>query len=134
MLRNLVAPSYVMSQDTKGTNRVYWIISGLVAVAMLLCASGSGNPTTVQPLPDWINTSVNMLNVVFAILVLIPKTRALGSLLAALNMIASMYTNYTVDGYDYFMKVLAFDLGSLIVSVVVLAHYWKDLFSDRSEE
>ena len=132
MFKNLIAPSRVMSQDSVNTNRIFWIISGLVAVAMLLCASGSGNPTTAQPLPDWINTSVNVLNVVFAILVLIPKTRALGALLAALNMVASMYTNYAVDGYDYFMKVLAFDLASLVVSLVVLLHYWRDLFPNRN--
>jgi hypothetical protein len=133
MMKNLLAPSRVMSKDSHTTNIVYWMISGLVAVAMLLCASGSGNPATAHPLPDWVNSSVNIFNVVIAIFVLIPRTRAGAAVLAALNMIASMYTNYAVDGYDYFIKVLAFDLGSLIVSVIVVAHYWRDLFPSAKQ-
>ena len=61
------------------------------------------------------------------LLVLMPRTRALGGLLAALNMVASMFTNYEVDGFDYFLQVLVFDVSSLALALLVLWHYRDDL-------
>jgi hypothetical protein len=94
---------------------------------MFLCATGSGNPTTEEPLPDVVNTAANVLAVLIGIFILIPKTRAVASIAGAANMVASMLVNYFVDGYAYFLQVLAFDLVALGLSLVVLWHYRKDL-------
>lgn len=127
MIKMLLKPTPTMLHDSRVANIMYTLVAVLVAVAMFLCASGSGNPTTAQPLPDVINTASNVLCVFIGIFVLIPKTRAIASIAGVLNMLASMLTNYLVDGYAYFLQVLAFDLTALGLSLVVLWHYRKDL-------
>jgi lysylphosphatidylglycerol synthetase-like protein (DUF2156 family) len=127
MIRDFLKPTRTMLNDSKGTHVFYTLLAVLLAVAMFMCASGSGNPSTAQPLPDVINTASNVLCVLIGILVLVPKTRALASVAAGLNMLASMVTNYLVDGYDYFLQVLTFDLAALGLSLLVLWHYRKDL-------
>ena len=38
-----------------------------------------------------------------------------------------MFTNYEVDGFDYFLQVLVFDVSSLALALLVLWHYRDDL-------
>lgn len=95
----------------------------LMAVGQFLCASGSGNPATDHPLPDWINNIANVVNIVIGIMVFIPRTRVLSAVLSVLITLASIATNYLVDGYDYFLKVLAFDLVLIAVSLYVYFYY-----------
>ncbi len=116
-----------MLNDGRSAYILFTIVAVLAAVTMFLCATGSGNPTTAKPLPDFVNAAANVLAVLIGIFILIPKTRAIASIAGALNMLASMLTNYLVDGYAYFLQVLAFDLTALGLSLVVLWHYRKDL-------
>lgn len=95
----------------------------LVAVGQFLCASGSGNPDTPQPLPDWINNSANIINIVIGLTVFIPRFRVPAAAASILITIVSIATNYLVDGYEYFLKVLAFDLLLLGVSLFVFIYY-----------
>lgn len=101
------------------------VVALLVAVAMFLCASGSGNPATVDPLPDWINITSNVVCVIIGIFVLNPGTRFIASIFAALNMVASMVTNYKVDGYDYFLQALPFNIVTLVLALVLIYHHYK---------
>ena len=116
-----------MLNDGRSAHILFTIVAVLAAVTMFLCATGSGNPTTEEPLSDFVNTAANVLAVLIGIFILIPKTRAVASIAGAANMVASMLVNYFVDGYAYFLQVLAFDLVALGLSLVVLWHYRKDL-------
>ena len=116
-----------MLNDGRSAHILFTIVAVLAAVAMFLCATGSGNQTTAEPLPDLVNTAANVLAVFIGVFILIPKTRAIASIAGSLNMLASMLVNYFVDGYAYFLQVLAFDLTALGLSLVVLWHYRKDL-------
>ena len=127
MMKLLLKPTPTMLQDSRVANILYTLVVVLVAAAMFLSASGSGNPTTEQPLPDVVNTASNVLCVFIGIFVLIPVTRAMASAAAALNMLASMLTNYLVDGHAFFLQVLPFNLTALGLSLVVLWHYRNDL-------
>jgi hypothetical protein len=102
-------------------------LAGLLAATQLACALGSGNPATVDPLPDIVNTAANVAAALIGLMVLWPRTRALGSVLAALNMVASMVTNYTVDGLPYFLQVLPFDIGALVLALALCALQYRDL-------
>jgi hypothetical protein len=106
---------------------VYWVLCGLIAAAMGLAASGSGNPATVEPLPDWINAGANLLCVAIAVLVLLPRTRAIGAIAAGVNMIISMVTNILVDGVTYAVLVLPFNIVTIALSVIVAWHHRGDL-------
>ena len=117
----------VMQSDSRSTHKFYTGVAVLLALTQFACATGSGNPATAAPLPDGVNIAANVLAVGIGLLVLMPRTRALGGLLAALNMVASMFTNYEVDGLDYFLQVLFFDLSSLTLALMVLWHYRSDL-------
>ena len=127
MMKMLLKPTPTMLHDSRVANILYTIVAVLAAVAMFLCATGSGNQTTAEPLPDFVNTAANVLAVFIGIFILIPKTRAIASIAGSLNMLASMLVKYFVDGYAYFLQVLAFDLVALGLSLVVLWHYRKDL-------
>jgi hypothetical protein len=127
MLNMLFKPTPTMLNDGRSAHILFTIVALLAAVTMFLCATGSGNPTTAEPLPDFVNMAANVLAVFIGIFILIPKTRAIASIAGSLNMLASMLTNYLVDGYAYFLQVLAFDLTALGLSLVVLWHYRKDL-------
>ena len=117
----------VMQSDSRSTHRFYTGVAVLLALTQFACATGSANPATAAPLPDAVNIAANVLAVGIGLLVLMPRTRALGGLLAALNMVASMFTNYEVDGFDYFLQVLVFDVSSLALALLVLWHYRDDL-------
>ena len=97
------------------------------AAYTIAAASGSGNPATEQPLPDWVNTGANLLCVFIGVLVLLPRFRVVGAIAAALNMVASMVTNYQVDGYAYFVHVLPFNLVTLALSLVLAWHHRSGL-------
>lgn len=127
MMKMLLKPTPTMLHDSRVANILYTLVAVLAAVAMFLCATGSGNQTTAEPLPDFVNTAANVLAVFIGIFILIPTTRAIASIAGSLNMLVSMLVNYFVDGYAYFLQVLAFDLVALGLSLVVLWHYRKDL-------
>jgi len=127
MMKMLLKPTPTMLHDSRVANILYTLVAVLAAVAMFLCATGSGNQTTAEPLPNFVNTAANVLAVFIGIFILIPTTRAIASIAGSLNMLVSMLVNYFVDGYAYFLQVLAFDLVALGLSLVVLWHYRKDL-------
>ena len=126
MLLNLFHPTPVMRQDRPALRAFYWILAVVTAAAQVLCALGSGSATTANSMPDWVNNTANLLNLCIAVLVLIPRTRLWGALAAALMMILSMITNAQVDGFDYFLKVLPFDLGALAVAAWLAWHHRGD--------
>ena len=95
----------------------------LMAIGQFLCASGSGNPATIDPLPDWVNNSANIANIVIGLMVFIPRTRVLAACLSVLITLISMITNYVVDGYDFFLQALVFNLVLIGVSLHVYFHY-----------
>jgi preprotein translocase subunit SecG len=128
-MRELFKPSPVMRRDGARTHVLFSLIALIVAIALFLAASGSGNPETLEPLPDWVNTGSNLICVVIGLLVLLPRTRAGASLAAGLNMVASMFTNYWVDGPDYFLTVLPFNVITLILALGLAWHYRDDLGS-----
>jgi hypothetical protein len=129
MLLNLFHPTPVMRQDRPALRAFYWILAVVTAAAQVLCALGSGSAATANPMPDWVNNTANLLNLCIAVLVLIPRTRLLGALAAALMMILSMITNAQVDGFDYFLKVLPFDLGALALAAVLAWHHRDDFWA-----
>ena len=61
------------------------------------------------------------------VLVLLPRTRVLGSMLAVVNMLLSMVVNYTVDGMAYFAKVSPFNVTTIMVASILVGHYADDL-------
>jgi glycerol-3-phosphate acyltransferase PlsY len=97
----------------------------------MLAASGSGNPETAEPLPDWINIGANLICIVIAVLVLLPRFRAMGAIAAGVNMIISMVTNVLVDGQAYALMVLPFNIVTLALSVLVAWHHRADLGEGR---
>ena len=127
MLNMIFKPTPTVLNDGRSAHILFTIVAVLTAVTMFLCATGSGNQTTAEPLPDFVNTAANVLAVFIGIFILIPRTRAIASIAGSLNMLASMLVNYFVDGYAYFLQVLTFDLTALGLSLVVLWHYRKDL-------
>jgi hypothetical protein len=98
-----------------------------VAFGQLLCASGSGPSTGADPVAGWVHTAMNIANVIIAILVLTPKTRALGAMLSAIILFISMSANLTFYGFAYFLKLSLFDLAFFIPSIVIFVHYKQDL-------
>ena len=122
-MATLFQPSPVMRQDSPAQRTFYGILALATAAAQILCALGSGSPDTAHPLPDWVNTTANLVNLALAIMVLVPRTRIWGALGAALMMILSMITNAQIDGLGYFLKVLPFDLGALAVAGLLALHH-----------
>lgn len=123
-------PTPVMRRDSKGANRLFTFLSILVALAMFVAAagSGSGGHVSEQPLPAWVDLAANVLSALIGLLVLIPRTRSLGSLLAVVNMLLSMVVNYRVDGIAYFAAVSPFNIATVMVASVLLGHYGEDLY------
>ena len=78
-------------------------------------------------MPNWINVGANLLCVLIAVLVLLPRTRAIGAIAAAANMMMSMVTNVLVDGAAYALLVLPFNIVTLAVSLAVAWHHRQDL-------
>lgn len=126
-MMNLFQLTAVMRHDSPALRAVYWALALATAAAQVLCALGSSSPNTANPMPDWGNTSANLLNLLIAVLVLVPRTRIWGAVAAALMMILSMITNAQVDGFAYFLQVLPFYLGALAVAVVLAWHHRGDV-------
>ena len=127
MFSTLFQATPVSQADSRLAHAAYTVAAVLVAAAMFLAASGSGNPATEKPLPDWVNTGANVLCMFIGFLVLLPRFRAAAAIAAALNMVASMVANYQIDGYAYFVHALPFNLVTLGLSLALAWHYRSDL-------
>jgi hypothetical protein len=101
-------------------NALNWLLRIVIVAALILAALGSGNPATVDPLPDWINTGSNLLCLLIAAAVLIPRLEIWAALATMAMMVASMVTNYAVDGPTYFWRVLPFNLVTLMAAFLLL--------------
>ena len=123
----LLQPTRVMRNDSPAMRGLFWILALATSATQVLCALGSGDPDTAQPLADWINTTANLLNILIAVLVLLPATRFWGAVAAAIIMIVSAITNFQVDGYAYFLKVLPFDVLAFALAAVVAWHHRGDV-------
>ena len=126
-MMRLLQPNRVMRNDSPAMRGIFWILALATSATQVLCALGSGNPDTAQPLADWVNTTANLLNILVAILVLVPATRFWGAVAAAIIMTVSTITNFQVDGYAYFLKVLPFDVLAFALAAVVAWHHRGDV-------
>ncbi len=126
-MMRLLQPTRVMRNDSPAMRGLFWILALATSATQVLCALGSGDPDTAQPLADWINTTANLLNILIAVLVLLPATRFWGAVAAAIIMIVSAITNFQVDGYAYFLKVLPFDVLAFALAAVVAWHHRGDV-------
>jgi len=126
-MKELFRPTSVMSHDSKKAKLIFTILVCWVVFGQLLCASGSGPSTGADPVSGWIHTAMNIANVIIALLVLTPKTRALGAMLSTMILLVSMSANWTFYGFAYFLKMSPFDLAFFIPSIVVFMHYRPDL-------
>lgn len=129
-IRQLFERSYVGRRDHPTANTIFTVLAVLVALAMFLAASGSGSeqPAGDTTIPGWVDIAANLASVVFGLLVLVPRTRVVGALLAVANMVVSMYTNYQVDGVDYFVKVIGFNIATIVFASMLAGHYFADLW------
>lgn len=118
-----------MQRDGRTAHRIFTAIAVLVALAMFVAAagSGSGNHVTEQPLPAWVDIAANVLSALIGILVLLPRTRTLGSIFAVINMALSMFVNYRVDGIEYFATVSPFNVATIMLASILIGHYAEDL-------
>jgi len=123
MKNNLNTPNPGSPPDTPLRRGILWIMCLAIAFAMGLAASGSGSQATADPLPDWVNTASNLICIVIGGLILVPRMRFVGAVAAALMMVASMVTNYWVDGAAYFFQVLPFNLVTLSLAVIVARYH-----------
>ncbi|MEM6294287.1 MAG: hypothetical protein AAGA54_23635 [Myxococcota bacterium] len=99
---------------------------------MFAAATGEGSPDTAQPLPDWLNVGANVFSAVIGVLVLLPRTRALGGVLGALSMVLSMIANYRVDGPAFFFEVLPFNVVTLVLCLALVLRLFEDLTKWRT--
>ena len=129
MFDSLLAPSRVSGRESSGERKAYWVITVIVALAMFLAAtgSGSGEHVTAEPPPDALNIAGNVFAAAVGALVLIPRTRIYGAILAVINMLASMYFNYTYDGVDYFVDLIPYSITTIILASILIGHYEPDL-------
>jgi len=125
-MMRLMQPGAIMRNESPAVRAVFWILALGTAATQVLCALGSGSPDTAQPMADWVNIAANVVNIVVAVVVLLPGTRVWGAVAAVVVMIASMITNFQVDGYEYFLKVLPFDLVALALPAPIAWHHRGD--------
>lgn len=133
MFDRLLKKTPVMERDTPRAHTVFTVLAVISALTMFVAASGSGNPDTAEPLPDWVNIAANVVSAAIGLLVLLPATRVYGAVLAIVNMALSMAVNYTVDGPGYFALVLPFNLVSIAVAALLVRHYRDDLLRKRAQ-
>lgn len=110
-----------MLQKIKQNLPILFVV--ILAIGQFMCASGSGHPDVPAPLPAWINHATNTINIVIGVMVFIPRLRVLAASTSAVITVASMVTNYLLDGNAPFMQVLPFSLVLLGVSLYVCFHY-----------
>lgn len=128
-MSSLLAPSRVSSGETRNERMAYWALAAIVAIAMFLAASGSGSGqyVTAEPPPDALNIAGNVFAAAIGIMVLIPRTRIYGAILAVVNMFLSMYLNYTYDGVDYFVDLIPYNTVTIMLASILIGHYEPDL-------
>lgn len=128
-MKTLLYPTFVMQRDNSLTNRVFTVMAVLVALSMFVAAagSGSGHYVTEQPLPTWVDVTANVLSALIGVLVLVPRTRVIGSLFAVLNMALSMFVNFKVDGIEYFAQVIPYNVITILIAALLIGHYFEDL-------
>jgi|GEM_PF-1345194 len=123
VMKSLFRPTTEMLNQSKRDKVILTILVCWVVFGQLLCASGSGPSGGVDPVAGWVHTVMNVANVIIALLILIPKTRALGAILSTIILLISMSANLTFYGLTYFLKLLPFDLVFFIPSIVIYIHY-----------
>jgi glycerol-3-phosphate acyltransferase PlsY len=69
----------------------------------------------------------NLVCLVIAVLVMLPRLRAISAIAAGVNMIISIVTNISVDGLAYAVLVLPFNLVTIALAVIVGWHHRGDL-------
>ena len=116
-----------MRSESRRAKAIFTILVCWVVFGQLLCASGSGPSTGADPVSSWVHTAMNMANVIIALLVLAPKTRALGAMLSTMILLVSMSANWMFYGFAYFLKLSPFDLAFFIPSILIFMHYRADL-------
>ena len=126
-MNSIFALTRSMRHQSRTSFIVYTVMAVLVALAMFVAASGEGSPDTAEPLPDWVNVSANIFAASVGLLVLVPRTRAFGSLAAAANMMISMVLNYRVDGVAFFLMALPFNLITIVLATALAWRYRADL-------
>lgn len=129
MMKEILRPSDVMQRDGRRTTQAYTVVAALVAVAMFIAAAGAGpeEPTTDRSLPEWFDVGANVVSIIYGVLVLIPRTRSLGALLAVVNMFGSMYVNYEYGGVDFFVDAIAYNTATIALGSILVGHYGEDL-------
>ena len=126
-MSKLFSPTSAMLNESKKAKIIFTILVCWVAFGQFLCASGSGPSTGADPVAGWVHTAMNIVNVIIALLVLTPMTRALGALLSTIILFISMSANLTFYGFTYFLKLSPFDLAFFIPSILIFIHYRPDL-------
>ncbi|MEM8857929.1 MAG: hypothetical protein AAGD96_06390 [Chloroflexota bacterium] len=130
-MKTILDKTLVMQRDSKQANIVYTIIAVIVAIAMLIAASGAGTETYATGEPTLgrliLDNGGNVLAVIFAVLVLIPRTRIVGAISAVILMFISMYLNYTLDGIEFFARAIPYNTITIMLASILTGHYFEDL-------
>ncbi|MEM7117128.1 MAG: hypothetical protein AAF614_32140 [Chloroflexota bacterium] len=130
-MKTILEKTLVMQRDGRQANIAYTSIAVLVAIAMLIAASGSGTGVYESgqlTLGRWVlDTGGNVLAVIIAVLVLIPRTRILGAILAVILMFISIYLNYTIDGIEFFARAIPYNTITIMLGSILIGHYFEDL-------
>ncbi|MEM6929351.1 MAG: hypothetical protein AAF602_20600 [Myxococcota bacterium] len=118
---------YPVPGESPRTRTFYTIAAVIVALAMFAAALGSGNPDTpleAKP-PAWVDNVGNILAAGIGVLALVPRTRAVAGSAAVVIMVVSMYLNYTVDGVEFFLLALPFNLVTLTLGALMAWYYGR---------
>ncbi|MEM1332699.1 MAG: hypothetical protein AAGG08_04495 [Actinomycetota bacterium] len=128
-MTSLLDPSPVSATETRNERVVYTGIAVVVALAMFVAASGSGSGeyVTAEPPPDSLNIAGNVFAAVVGVLVLVPRSRGLGAFLAVANMFVAMHLNYTYDGVDYFVDLIAYNTITIMLGSILVGHHARDI-------
>lgn len=135
-MQKRLTPSFVMQRDSKPANTAYTVIAVLVAIAMVIAASGAGTATEQRSIGRLIlDNGGNILAMIIAVLVLIPRTRIIGAMLAVVLMFISMYLNFTIDGIAFFARAIPYNTITIMLSSILIGHYADDLYySDKCND
>ncbi|MEM7031989.1 MAG: hypothetical protein AAF629_20720 [Chloroflexota bacterium] len=126
-MKKILSPSFVMQRDSRQSNIAYTIIAVLVAIAMFIAASGAGTETDQRSIGRLVlDYGGNIFAIIIAILVLIPRTRILGAILAVILMFISMYLNYTIDGIEFFATAIPYNTITIMLGSILIGHYFED--------
>jgi hypothetical protein len=107
----------------------YAAATALVTLALFVAAIGAGNPGTPveDKLPVWVDVAANVVSAAIGVAVLMPKTRGMACIAAVVSMMLSMGANYAVDGFDFFVTALPFNVTTLGLASVVA---WRELSAE----